>query len=236
MEPRLLLKDELESVAKAKGLFLINGEIDINSETSNQIEIPNQTEFMNFYQHLKTKILFYFYIYVDQEAYLISNNYHEKYNEAIQKELLEEFKNYNQSVMNIDFNKPASLFMYYIQDGFLFFNYSDRKEIADLPVNDDKASLIVEELVDQLSEEKVKKIKEKAQDDKNKKEQELKDVIFSDPDFKTATNLDFRREFTKKFLENRPEAKEFLSYAGYISPMHFIEKIWKEFKGKGLHK
>lgn len=69
----------------------------------------------------------------------------------------------------------------------------------------------------------------------DKKEQELKEIVFSDPKFKTATNDKHRKAYTRTFFGNRPEAREFLHYAG-IHPVLFIEKIWKEFKEKGFHK
>ncbi|MFB7637691.1 hypothetical protein [Peribacillus butanolivorans] len=236
MESGILYRDDIESLTEKLGLILINGEIDINSETSNQIEITDQKEFIDFHQHVENKILFYSYTYVNQEHFIIPDDFHEGYEETIQEQLIEEFQKYNQSVMKIDFEKPAALFMYYIKEGFLFFNYSDREEIAELPTNKDMAIIIVGEVVEQLPEEKVKEITEKAQADKDKKEQELKEIIFSDPEFKIATNDKLRKAYTGIFFENRPEAREFLRYAGYIHPVFFIEKIWKEFKEKGLNK
>lgn len=143
MKSGVLYRDDIESLAKTMELILVNGEIDITSKTGNKIEIPDQKEFIDFHKHVENKILFYSYTYVKQEHFIIPDDYHEGYEETIQKQLIEEFHKYNQSVMEIDFEKPAALFMYYIKEGFLFFNYSDREEIAELPTYEDMANIIV---------------------------------------------------------------------------------------------
>ncbi|MEX3624916.1 hypothetical protein [Viridibacillus arvi] len=235
-ESRMLYKEELERIAKTKGLTLVNGQIDIDSEKDNQIEIPILEDFLDFHQHVENKLLFYTYSYTKEESFLIPVDDYQNYNDAIQGQLNLEILEYNKSLKDINFEEPADLLMYYIKEGFLFFNFTENNKISELCTPEDMVNIIVEEVADQIPEDKFKEILDKAQANRDKQKQELKEVIFADPDFKNSTNLHLRRNYSNQFFHSHPEYREFLRDIGYYMPISFIESIWKEFKDKGLHK
>ncbi|WP_285767522.1 hypothetical protein [Peribacillus sp. SI8-4] len=236
MEYQIPLKEDLESLAKTRGFSLVNGTIEIDRESENQIKIPNQKEFLDFHVHVENKLLFYNYLYAYEEDYLIPNEYNQGYEETIQERLNMEIHEYNKMIKEIDFQKPSLLLMYYIKEGFLFYNYTVWEHVFELSEYEEMVEIIVKKVVREIPEERLKEISEKTQAEKDKQKQELKELIFADSTFKTSTNLRFRKAYTARFFQSHPEYQEFLRHAGYSHPIFFIEEIWKEFKEKGLHK
>ncbi|MBJ8031847.1 hypothetical protein [Bacillus cereus group sp. N21] len=236
MEYQVWVKENLEDLAKTRGFSLVNGNIHINVEKDNQIEIPNLEEFLDFHVYVENKLLFYMYIYDRKENYVIPDEYHQKYEDAIQEQVSAEIYKYNKMLSEINFEKPASVLIYYIKDGFLFFNYTERVEIGELCEYDDMVNIIVEEIVQEIPEEKLEEIKNNRKNKIDKQLIELKECIFADPEFKIATNDLRRRRYASQFFEDRSGDIELIRRAGYHHQFLFIEDIWREFKAKGLHK
>ncbi|KAB2460964.1 hypothetical protein F8160_02490 [Bacillus sp. CH126_4D] len=233
---QLWLKENLKNIAETKGFSLINGRTHINSEKDTLIEIPNLDEFLDFHVHVENKLLFYSYSYDPKENYIIPDEYHQKYEKEIQEQVSQKINEYNKIIDKIDFDKPSAVFMYYIKEGFLFFNVTEREEIVDLLEYEDMVDVILEEVVQETPEEMLEEIKSQRKNKIDKEVNELKEIIFDDPKFKNATNASLRKVYSSQFFEENREYIELLRHADYYHPSIFIEDIWREFKQKGLHK
>lgn len=234
MENKVLVPEELKDQTKIMGFSLVNAKVEIDMEI-NKIEIPDLKEFLDFNVHVENKLLFYEYDYSSRESYTIPDEYHDKYDELVQNEITRKINDYNATVEKIDFDKPSALSMYYIKDGFLFFNQTIREEIYTLSYSDDMVKSIVAEVSENLSDEKHEQIQHKRQEKIDEQIQQLKEIIFADPNFKTATNSSLRMTYYRKFFNDNPEYKELIRHSQYLHMKSFIEIIWKEFKEKGLH-
>ncbi|MED3198008.1 hypothetical protein [Bacillus toyonensis] len=236
MEYPLWLKENLKDIAETKGFSLVNGRTHINSEKDTLIELPNLDEFLDFHVHVANKLLFYSYSYDPKENYIIPDEYHQKYEKEIQEQVSRKINEYNKIIDKINFDKPSAVFMYYIKEGFLFFNVTEREEIADLFEYEDMIDIILEEVVQETPEEKLEEIKNQRKNKIDKQVNELKELIFADPKFKNVTNASLRRAYSSQFFEDNREYVELLRHADYFHQNIFIEDIWREFKQKGLHK
>ncbi|PFI32199.1 hypothetical protein [Bacillus thuringiensis] len=236
MEYQLWLKEDLKNIAETRSFSLVNGRTHINSEKGTQIEIPNLEEFLDFHVHVENKLLFYSYFHDSKESYIIPDEYHQKYENEIQEQVSRKINEYNKMIDEINFDKPSAVFMYYIKEGFLFFNVTEREGIADLCEYEDMVDIIVEEVVQETPEEKLEEIKTQRKNKIDKEVNELKERIFADPKFKDATNDSRRRVYSSQFFEDNPSYRELLRHAGYFHPKIFIDDIWREFRKKGLHK
>ncbi|MCB4848558.1 hypothetical protein LHW04_26220 [Bacillus tropicus] len=234
MENKLLVPEELKNQTKIMGFSLVNAKVEIDMEF-NKIEIPNLKDFLDFNVHVENKLLFYEYDYSSKEAYTIPDEYHHNYDELVQNEITRKINDYNATVEKIDFDKPSALSMYYIKDGFLFFNQTIREEIYSLSYSEDMVKFIVAEVSENLSDEKYEQIQHKRQEKIDEQIQQLKEIIFADPNFKTATNSVLRMTYYRKFFNDHPEYAELIRHSQYLHIKSFIEIIWKEFKEKGLH-
>ncbi|MDM5358376.1 hypothetical protein [Peribacillus sp. ACCC06369] len=231
---QVLLKEDLENQAHMMGFSLINVEIEMEI-LNNKIEIPNQKDFLNFHKNVENRLLFYSYEYVYESIFRIPDEYHHKYEEKIiQEQISVKIHEHNKGVKDIDFDKPAGLLMYYIKDGFLFYNCTSNEKIYDLSSCDYMMNYIVKEVLQEIPIEKREEMEKERQAKIEKEKEELKELIFKDPDFKAATNLPRRKSYASRFFQSHPKYKEFLLDAGYY-PIHFIEDIWREFE-KGLNK
>ncbi|WP_330937801.1 hypothetical protein VXF94_03145 [Bacillus amyloliquefaciens] len=229
----IISKDELENRAVKMGFTLIEGDMDTENQ---KILLPSQEGFLDFHKHVDNNLLFYMYDYEDKEDYYIPEEYHTWFEDSeIQRLLYEKVNEYNKKLDDINFDQPSELIMFYVKDGFVFYNTTIREELFELSDGDTVGYALVEEVGDAIPEEKIMEITEKRKKALVQKTQEIKDNIFNDPEFKNATNASLRRSYALRYFKDHPEDSELLR-ATHLPPILFIEKIWKEFKSMGLHK
>ncbi|MEH7464841.1 hypothetical protein V7166_23190 [Bacillus thuringiensis] len=236
MKRHVLLPNELKKEAQDMGFSIIEGKVDLGSEI-NKIEIPNLKDFLEFQVHIDNKLLFFEYEFEYEENYIISDEdqyMYEEYEEIIQSQIRLKIAKHNKTIKEIDFDKPYSLLMYYLKDGFLFYNHTIKDD--DSSIYEETLEDIIESAIQEIPEETLEEIKMNRRAETDKEVQQLKELIFVDPKFKTATNVTFRQAYSSRFFKNNPEYRDLLHRANYRHPNLFIEEIWKEFKGKGLHK
>ncbi|AEB63145.1 hypothetical protein [Bacillus amyloliquefaciens] len=198
--------------------------------------MPSQEGFLDFHKHVDNRLLFYTYDYEEKEDYYIPEEYHTWFEDSeIQRLLSGKINEYNKKLDDINFDQPSELIMFYVKDGFVFYNTTIREEIFELSDGDTVGYSLVEEVGDAIPEEKIMEIREKQKKALDQKTQEIKDNIFNDPEFKNATNANLRRSYASRYFKDHPEECELLR-AAHIPPILFVEKIWKEFKSMGLHK
>lgn len=229
----ITFKDSLENLVVKMGFTLIKGEMDIENQ---KILLPSQEDFLDFHKHVDNKLLFYTYDYEDKENYYIPEEYHTWFEDSeIQHLLSEKVNEYNEKLDNINFDQPSELIMFYVKDGFVFYNTTIREELFELSDGDTVGYALVEEVGDAIPEEKIMEITEKRKKALDQKKQEIKENIFKDPEFKSATNSSLRRSYAARYFKDHPEESELLRET-YLPPFLFVDQIWKEFKSKGLHK
>nr|WP_276590813.1 hypothetical protein [Bacillus velezensis] len=229
----IISKDELENRAVKMGFTLIEGDMDIENQ---KILLPSQEGFLDFHKHVDNNLLFYTYDYPNKEVYYIHEEYHEWFEDSEMQCLLsEKISAYNKKLDKINFEQPCELIMFYVKEGFVFYNNTIRDEIFDLCDGDTMGDSFAEEVKGGIPKEKIKEIEINRQKELDQKTQEIKDNIFNDPEFKNATNASLRRSYALRYFKDHPEESELLRVA-HLPPILFIEKIWKEFKSMGLHK
>ncbi|MGH0593611.1 hypothetical protein ACQVPY_15100 [Bacillus pretiosus] len=236
MENQLLLPDELKKCAQNMEFSLIAGKLDIDT-LINKIEIPNLTDFLEFHIHVENKLLFLEYEYELEEDYIITDEdeyMYEEYEDIIKERIKLKITKHNKAIKKLNFDKPYSLLIYYIKDGFVFYNYTikdDNSTIYETTLED-----IIESAIQEIPQDKLEEIKTNRLAEITEQMQKLKDIIFSDAKFKTSTNDRLRRSYGAHFFRDKRKYIELTRRAGYIHPNIFIEEIWREFKEKGLHK
>ncbi|MFC8152281.1 hypothetical protein ACFUP3_21840 [Bacillus paralicheniformis] len=232
MEGKVLTKEELENTASKMGFSLIEIECE---KSCNKIEIANQNDFLDFHEHVENLLLFYYYDYEDKMNFMLPVEIPEEYNlkqypKTIIERISTKIKEYNTMINETDFNTPSGLTMHYIKDGFLFYNY-----VFEEPNIFSTYDEIINEVLQDFPSKELDEMKKIKQEKIKNNVQELKEIIFADPNFKVATNPIERKIYAKSFFDNNPTYVDLLNEADWI-PVLFIHHIWKEFKSKGLHK
>ena len=137
----ILTEDELKVWAINKSQTVVNTTIDIH-KIANRIKIENKTDFLLLQDQVKEKMLYYYYQYARREHYYIDDIEAANSNcEARLKILVrEKLVNHNRQVEQIDFNKPCSLMLYYIDNGFIVYHWESTVYLETLPnTNTDQA-------------------------------------------------------------------------------------------------
>lgn len=131
MGEQILLPNELKKRAQNIGFSLIEGNVDLDT-VINKIEIPNLNDFLDFHVHTENRLLFFEYNYESEENYIITDEDYQyvygKYEERIQEQIRLKIAEHNEAIKELDFDKPYSLLMYYIKDGFLFYNHAIKND------------------------------------------------------------------------------------------------------------
>ncbi|MCY9156240.1 hypothetical protein [Bacillus haynesii] len=238
MEGKVLTKEELGNMASEMGFSLIEIEME---KAENKIELLSQQDFLDFHKHVGNKLLFFYYEYEDKSYFTFPNEipdeYKYRYPEPIRARMQKKIDEYKKIIDETDFSTPSGLMLFYIKDGFLFYNYSfneDREGLPDYDCLD--YNKIAENVRQMFSVAELEEMDKNHQKEINKQIENLKEIIFTDPKFKLATNLSLRKDYSIRFFENKTAYQELLRYSGYNYPIKFIEKIWSEFKAEGLHK
>lgn len=203
----------------------------------NKIEISNQQDFLDFHKHVENKLLFYYYRFEGKSDFTFPNEipdeYKYRYPEPIRARMKEKTDEYKKIIDEADFSTPSRLNLFYVKDGFLFCNYAfneDREVFPDYDCLD--YDEIAENVRQEFSVEELKEMDEKHLKEVHKQIQNLKEVIFKDPEFSLASNLTRRKRYSKTFFENNPTYIGILRAANYSHPIFFIDDIWVEFQPK----
>ncbi|AJH80285.1 hypothetical protein FOC88_27705 (plasmid) [Bacillus thuringiensis] len=243
MAEQILSREDLKTHAQNMGVTLIKGNVDLDT-VMNKIEIPDLKEFLEFHVHIENKLLFFEHEYESKEEYIINeedlymyegHDKYEEYREMIEEQVKLKISKHNKAINEIDFKKPYSLSMYYINDGFLFYNETIKDD--DPSIYEETLFDIVESTIENLPDDILEKLEMKHRQENDTQLHKLKDLIFTDPDFKIATNSLSRKTYITRLFNNNPEYKEIIRKSNeYYHAWHFIDDIWREFKAKGLHK
>lgn len=235
MSNSLLEIDNLRALSESKNLTLVYGNLKLDDTIGNKIYVPGIKDFNSLLDITNNGVLFYKYIYFDIDEHVISISSYEKYDDSLQGQLELEVDGYNESLSKVNFDKPAYLILGCIMEGVLIYTTIENEDIMEFDVGEVAFDDIYNDILNRLPEEEFESVMRKSEEAIEIKQNELKKIIFADPEFKKSTNIDLRKQYTSMFFTRNPEYRE-ESVLNNSFPIHFIERIWKEFKAEGLHK
>lgn len=211
------------------------------------LEDGNLDDLVRFAICNEIRTIFYFYIYNDENYFLIDEDDILEFD----KEILELMKQYiiehNTKVSQLDFGRPTGVYMFCLYEGHYVVVGEQDNWIDDLGI------LSAEEIIDELREKFEEEIEEKYQE-KMKREQkeyeakvqehikatedlrsEFKNYLLNSDEFKLCTNKKMRDDFIYLLLEKEEnkEFKKIFTRNGFFhitNTRGFVDMVWKEYK------
>lgn len=191
---------------------------------------------MNFAVSFDRKILFYQYLYLSKEEYIVENIEANKYGETQPKAIQKYLTEHNQKINNIDFSIPFALNVFCLYEGHsigVTIVNSEMEEIAMHPS---------EEIMDNLSELARESYAEEEHEKhkvRKKLSDELSNIILNDPGFGKMTNAMLRERYLDALLEKPENAKYADAFMVGISGRiygrkDFLTLVWSDYRK--LHK
>lgn len=174
------------------------------------------------------KILFYNYLYLEEEKYLLDED-----------EFLDNFdkvpnivNEYNEKVRKIDFSQPFVLELFCLHEGHKIGISLQNMELSE------KVSLLEEEDVDEIKRQ-ITELREEMLEAKKELRHglynELMEKILNDPSFADKKNEPLRKEYIDSILE-KPENEKYLELFNYNSEhmywsrKDFIKLAWSKYR------
>jgi len=216
-------------------------EVNLSSEViMNGIDILNIDSFISFIKSQNINVVFGCKLYDSAEGYLITDEIIEHelgkyYFEEFYNIIIDDIKDYNEQVYDIDFNIPFSYIIACLYEGkYVFVSISVDRGIDEsfLAEPADKLKEIVlnnEENIQNKRQENNKII--------NQLKMELHEIIINDKNFVICTNKKLRFNYIKDLLTNKlDEHFEPLKNLWLMDsirgigqdPIDFVELIWRE--------
>jgi len=146
----------------------------------------------------EAKVVYCYYVFYNKDDYVIPRDYYDAYSKAF----IAEVDAYNQFVRKQNFKSPWRVVAFIVADGLkIGFEFIDeRLHEKDITPSDEK----IEELEAKFYSE-VEEKKEKDNNEKERKLEELREYILNDPEFELyARNQNLRYEYLRKlYYEDR---------------------------------
>lgn len=204
--------------------------------SDNTIVLKEISDIVRFCKMNDIKNLFYNYIYLDKDEYIIDDGIQEDIEKDIYKLIKKEIKEHNKRIEVIDFTRPVMLNISTIfQNSIVCILESDywHEEIN---------LLTAEETIEYLQENYMEILEQKEAEKEEKLEllkSELKQYMLEDENFLICTNKDLRRNYAEMLMKNK-KMKKYLEpfvnqYSGQVvitSLVMFVEVVWAEFRNR----
>lgn len=246
----MIAKEVLKDKISKAGINCFEIESCIESLLEKQtvcLEDGNLDDLVRFAICNEIRTIFYFYIYNDENYFLIDEDDILEFD----KEILELMKQYiiehNTKVSQLDFNRPTGVYMFCLYEGHYVVVGEQDNWIGDLGI------LSAEEIIDELREKFEEEIEEKYQE-KMKRDQkeyeakvqehikatedlrsEFKNYLLNSDEFKLCTNKKMRDDFIYLLLEKEENKKfkKIFTRDGFFhiaNTRGFVDMVWKEYK------
>jgi hypothetical protein len=192
-------------------------------------------ELIEFLVANNIKTLQYMIKYISIDAFLITEDDVRdlKIPDALQDEIWNEIKEYNEKLEKIDFGRPYSITIYCLHES-CFFGIND----YDLWFQDEKVQFPSDKLEELLSNYKLR-IEEKKKEDKKhleKLKEEFKKVLLNDAEFLKCSNKKLRDNFVQKAFE-RPEFEKYIEVFDprdrqfhTVYAKAYVDLFWSEYR------
>lgn len=222
----------IESLLEKQTVFLQEGNLD---------------ELVKFAICNEIKTIFYFYIYNDENYFVIDEDNTIEFDEEIFKLMKNDIEKHNKKISQLDFDRPTGVYMFCLYEGH-YVVVGERDEwIEDLGI------VSAEEIINELREKFEEEIEERYQE-KNKREHEeyeariqqhikateklrseFKNYLLNSDDFKLCTNKKMRDDFIYLLLakEENKKFKNIFTRDGFFhiaNTRGFVDMVWKEYK------
>jgi len=230
----MIQKEELLKRLEEEGLYAFNAMITVKDIEEGSIKFDEFDEFMNFIKLNDIKNIFYFYIYLEKEDFLINDELQSEIENDIYKLIKKDIKQHNEKIESFDFTRPESLYVFCIYNTKLVWVTLD--DFWD----EDNNLMKAEEMIDYLQEnyEDILEQKELERQTKSKLlKDELKKYMFNDENFKICTNKDLRKNYAQMLIKNKKLAKYLKAFTNgdsrrFPTPavVMFVEVAWAEYK------
>lgn len=231
----MVQEQELIKLIEHEGLnlFEVRQNPKINDDT---IVMKEVNDLIKFCKINDIKNLFYNYIFLDKEEFIISDEAQEEIEKDIYKLIKKEIKEHNKRVETIDFTRPIILNISTIFENNLVCVLENdywHEEINLLDAEDTIEYL--QENYDEILEQKEAEKEEKLELLKN----ELKQYMLEDENFLICTNKDLRKNYAEMLMKNK-KMKKYLEPFKYShsdgiwvqSLVMFVEVVWAEYRNR----
>ena len=231
----MVQEQELIKLIEHEGLnlFEVRQNPKINDDA---IVMKEVNDLIKFCKINDIKNLFYNYIFLDKEEFIISDEAQEKIEKDIYKLIKKEIKEHNKRVETIDFTRPIILNISTIFENNLVCVLENdywHEEINLLDAEDTIEYL--QENYDEILEQKEAEKEEKLELLKN----ELKQYMLEDENFLICTNKDLRKNYAEMLMKNK-KMKKYLEPFKYShsdgiwvqSLVMFVEVVWAEYRNR----
>ncbi|AGK54484.1 hypothetical protein [Bacillus sp. 1NLA3E] len=178
----------MEIIKKQKLIEKINDynliPLEVNTlNISNQIHlnIDKIEDFLKFASDWNSGYLYYYYTHYHSGEYIIPLDWYSEYS----KEFKTEVRQYNQHIESLDFASPKSLTLFVLQ------NRTYVGVVLENPWADNQGIIVAEDAIEVIEDKfyrEVKKISANKKVQQKEDENELREIIFNDPEFKLCKN------------------------------------------------
>ena len=197
---------------------------------SNQLflDIDDIENFLKYASDSNAEYVYYLYSYYNSKEYIIPRDWYSEYS----KEFKTEVQVHNQYIKSLDFSSPEKLILFILQSGTFVGIELNNPWIENQGIHraEDMIEFIENKFNREVEEVNISK-KEQQKEDEN----QLREIIFNDPDFKFCKNQELRYWYLAELLENEDMKKyNYLIQPPGIPHMGkikmFMDKTWGLFK------
>lgn len=231
----MVQEQELIKLIEDEGLnlFEVRQNPKINDDS---IVMKEVNDLIKFCKINGIKNLFFNYVFLDKEEFIISDEAQEEIEKDVYKLIKKEIKEHNKRVETIDFTRPVILNI------STFFE----KNLVCVLENDywhEEINLLDAEDTIEYLQENYEDILEQKEIERQEKlellKSELKEYILRDETFSICSNKSLRRNYAETLIKNRnmkkylePFVNEYSGQVGITSLVMFVEVVWAEFRNR----
>lgn len=231
----MIQKDELIKIIVDEGLnaFEVRQTPKINDNT---IVLKEINDMIRFCKVNDIKNIFYDYIFLDKENYIIDDEIQENIEKDIYQLIKKEIEEHNKMVETIDFTRPVLLNTFIVFQGNLIC-------ILDSDYWHEEVNLMnAEDTIEYLQENYEYILEQKENEREERLEMvkgELKEYMLNDETFLICSNKSLRRNYAENLIKNRnvkkylePFVSEYSGQVAITTLVMFVEVVWAEFKNR----
>lgn len=232
----LITSDKLIAEMKSKGFYCQEvSSFFIKNENMAIVGSNDLASMVSFAKSIGVTTLFFEYYNFSKEDLLITENmteyYEDEYVNLIKNEILE----YNLIIETLDFSFPVILRVFILYEGHVFGVNLEDPELCPISLSDPSERL--DSMINNKDNDKIEIAKEEIEKRNKKLEEDLKNIIVLDENFKSCTNQNLRISYVERLLSKEENKKyEDLFKMGHSNSInrksisYFIDPIWAELK------
>ncbi|MFB5197607.1 hypothetical protein ACE198_22310 [Neobacillus sp. KR4-4] len=169
-------------------------------------------DFLKFASDTECKYVYYYYTYYNFENYIIPADYYNEYSGDFKAEV----RKYNQNIKKLNFDSPMSLTLFVLQNG----TYVGIK-LHDLWIENQGIS-VADVAIEEIEHKFYREIKKISADKKVQRKEdvnELREIIFNDPEFKLCKNQALSYGYLLELLQK----EDMMKYDYLVQPYGYYK-------------